>query len=60
MLLRRLCRQAFSTKIYTKKGDTGLTVLLKAPHEQISKTAPIFTVLGDNDELSSIIGLEDY
>jgi cob(I)alamin adenosyltransferase len=43
-----------TTKIYTKKGDTGITNLYDT--RGVSKSEPIFDALGDLDELSSHIG----
>lgn len=43
-----------TTKIYTKKGDTGLTNLFDT--RQIPKWYPIFDALGDLDEIGSHIG----
>lgn len=41
--------------IYTKKGDEGMTSLIGG--ETVSKDSPVFSVLGDLDELMSFIGL---
>jgi cob(I)alamin adenosyltransferase len=42
------------TKIYTKKGDFGTTMLYD--QSNLPKSSPIFEALGDLDELSSQIG----
>ena len=42
------------TKIYTRKGDFGLTNLYDT--KQINKNSNIFDALGDLDELSANIG----
>jgi cob(I)alamin adenosyltransferase len=43
------------SKLYTKKGDKGQTSLYDGSKH--SKTEPIFSTLGDIDELNSAIGL---
>jgi cob(I)alamin adenosyltransferase len=42
-------------KIYTKKGDTGLTSLFDC--SLISKSADLIDLIGDLDELNSFIGV---
>jgi cob(I)alamin adenosyltransferase len=44
-------------KLYTKQGDTGSTTLYTGTLKHISKSDPIFDVLGDLDELSASLGM---
>ena len=43
------------TRIYTRSGDKGLTGLIGG--KRLIKSDPRFTVIGDIDELNSILGL---
>ena len=42
--------------LYTRKGDTGLTILF-GKGNRVSKSSPIIEVLGTLDEVSSFLGL---